>query len=88
MVTDSFHACVFSILFRKPFVVYCNIGRGLSRINSLLKIFTMEGRLVSSADEFIDKKEHFLSLIDEAILNIALDSWRRKSQKFISRAGL
>lgn len=88
VVTDSFHACVFSILFRKPFVVYGNIGRGLSRINSLLKIFTMEGRLVSSADEFIDKKEHFLSLIDEAILNIALDSWRRKSQKFISRAGL
>lgn len=88
VVTDSFHACVFSILFRKPFVVYGNIDRGLSRINSLLKIFTMEGRLVSSTDEFIDKKEHLLSLIDEAILNIALDSRRRKSKKFISRAGL
>ena len=31
IVTDSFHACVFSILFNKPFIVVGNANRGMSR---------------------------------------------------------
>ena len=38
IITDSFHACIFSILFNKQFVVIGNIDRGLSRIKSLLSI--------------------------------------------------
>ena len=37
VLTDSFHACVFSILFHKPFGVFGNPERGLSRIESLLR---------------------------------------------------
>ena len=37
VITDSFHACVFSILFHKPFVAIGNSGRGLTRFTSLLK---------------------------------------------------
>ena len=44
VVTDSFHACVFSILFNKPFVVVGNKDRGLSRFDSLLRLFNLEGR--------------------------------------------
>lgn len=47
VVTDSFHACVFSILFHKPFVVVGNKGRGLTRVKSLLKIFGLEKALYS-----------------------------------------
>lgn len=48
VVTDSFHACVFSILFKKQFVVIGNETRGMSRIESLLKMFEIEDRLVTS----------------------------------------
>ena len=45
-ITDSFHACVFSILFHRPFVVICNPSRGLSRIEWLLRQFGLTDRLV------------------------------------------
>lgn len=38
IVTDSFHACVFSILFEKPFIIIDNPQRGSSRIKSLLRM--------------------------------------------------
>lgn len=50
VVTDSFHACVFSIIFGKPFVVYGNEERGLSRFYSLLSLFGLENRLITSID--------------------------------------
>lgn len=48
VITDSFHATVFSILFGKPFIVISNKARGLSRIDSLLKMFGLEAHVVSS----------------------------------------
>lgn len=51
VVTDSFHATVFSILFGKPFIVVANQVRGLSRIDSLLKMFGLEEHAVSSLAE-------------------------------------
>ena len=51
VVTDSFHATVFSILFEKPFIVIANKARGLSRIDSLLKMFGLEEHVVSSLAE-------------------------------------
>lgn len=54
VITDSFHACVFSILFHKPFICIGNEGRGTSRFTSLLKMFNLQDRLVSSLDDFTD----------------------------------
>lgn len=45
IITDSFHACVFSIIFNKPFLVIGNRDRGLTRIESLLEDFDMLDRL-------------------------------------------
>lgn len=50
VITDSFHACVFSIIFRKPFVVIANESRGVARIKSLLMQFGLEDRLVLNPD--------------------------------------
>ncbi|WP_278560612.1 polysaccharide pyruvyl transferase family protein [Phocaeicola plebeius] len=47
IITDSFHACVFAILFHKPFVVYGNAKRGTSRFVSLLKLFSIEDKLIT-----------------------------------------
>ena len=46
VVTDSFHACVFSILFNKPFIVVGNDSRGLSRFTSLMRLFGLGDRLL------------------------------------------
>ena len=48
VVTDSFHGCVFSILFKKPFVVIGNEKRGMARFQSLLKTFGLENRLITA----------------------------------------
>jgi len=52
VIADSFHACVFSIIFEKPFVVFGNVARGLSRFESILGILGMEGHLITKAEEF------------------------------------
>ena len=42
IVTDSFHGAVFSILFKRDFIVYANQERGVDRLSSLLKTFNIE----------------------------------------------
>ena len=49
VVTDSFHGMVFSILFKKDFIVCPNIQRGTDRFISLLGLFGLQERIV--ADE-------------------------------------
>lgn len=46
VVTDSFHGTVFSIIFNKPFIAVGNSKRGMSRFQSLLKMFKLEDRLI------------------------------------------
>ncbi|WP_148295498.1 polysaccharide pyruvyl transferase family protein [Prevotella dentasini] len=47
VITDSFHACVFSIIFQKPFVVFGNTNRGLSRLKSLLEPLGLMNNIIS-----------------------------------------
>lgn len=47
VVTDSFHGCIFSILFNRPFWVIPNENRGTTRFHSLLKFFHLENRIVT-----------------------------------------
>jgi hypothetical protein len=51
IVTDSFHGCVFSIIFNKPFLVVGNKERGLARFTSLLNTFGLEDRLIINAED-------------------------------------
>lgn len=44
IVTDSFHACVFSIIFNKPFYIIGNPRRGVARIKSLLNLFGIDDK--------------------------------------------
>lgn len=46
VVTDSFHGCVFSIIFNVPFYAVVNQSRGASRFRSLLEQLTLEKLLV------------------------------------------
>jgi len=78
VVTDSFHACVFSILFHKPFYVLPNKGRGMSRIESLLKMFGIEQRLLLQYELNVSSE-----VIEWDKVDRQLEHWRRKSQLFL-----
>ena len=80
VITDSFHACVFSIIFNKPFIVYGNRERGFARFESLLKIFGLEERIVTSLndiDKIINKP------IDWETVNRKHKEWKEKSISFL-----
>lgn len=53
VVTDSFHACVFSILFHKPFFVIGNKARGMARFTSLLGQFGLSDRLINNFQDIV-----------------------------------
>lgn len=48
VITDSFHGCAFSIIFNKPFICIGNKERGQARFDSLLKLFSLENRLINN----------------------------------------
>jgi len=78
VVTDSFHACVFSILFHKPFVVVGNRRRGLARMESLLVMFGLEDRLCFEDSLCSDLKGIDWDRVDEK-----LEVWRGKSWRVL-----
>ena len=85
IVTDSFHGCVMSILFHKPFLVVGNASRGLSRVTSLLEMFGLEDRLVQGIDPE-DDGEYYVSGIDWARVDSVLEEYRVKSMDFLKRS--
>lgn len=81
--TDSFHGCVFSILFNSPFVVYGNKKRGMARFHSLLAQFGLEDRLVTTLDDAV----RVATLpIDWVRVNARLAELRLLSQSFLNGA--
>ena len=88
IVTDSFHACVFSILFKKPFVVWGNKSRGMSRFESLLGMFGLEKRIITSYEDFERRKHELLNAIDYEPVMDKLIHMRKKSFYFFEKNGL
>ena len=80
VVTDSFHACVFSILFEKPFIVYGNKDRGMARFHSLLSIFGLENRLITNS---ADAQKVIAEPIDWNAVNARKKEWQEKSLNFL-----
>ena len=83
VITDSFHACVFSILFNKPFVCIGNKSRGNARFDSLLGLFGLEFRLVEGLS---DIEEKILIPIYWDRVNKILKEKRKEANEFIVNA--
>lgn len=81
VVTDSFHGCVFSILFNKPFVTTSNINRGNARIESLLRMFGLENHLVHNVEEYDARTDYALA----SEVQTRLDRLRIKSMDFLKQ---
>lgn len=82
VVTDSFHACVFSILFGKRFIAYGNRERGICRFTSLLKTFGLENRLIFNSDGYNDTMLNDLP----TQTNDVLTEMRRKSFVYLQQS--
>lgn len=72
IITDSFHGCVFSVLFNRQFVMYVNKLGGFGRIESLYKLLEIEYKL---NDIYQD--------IDYKAVNEKIKVLRKESLKFL-----
>lgn len=70
VICDSFHGCVFSIIYNKPFVVIGNQRRGMARFTSLLRMFDLENRLCLNPLEFSLPKDPDYSRIQLKIARL------------------
>ena len=84
VVTDSFHATVFSIIFNKPFITIINISRGSSRIKSLLSMFGLENRMISSITQVSDNLLY--ETINWDIVNKIIEMEKDKSLNWLKKA--
>lgn len=80
VITDSFHACVFSIIFNKPFLVIGNAERGMSRFYSLLRMFGLEHRMVQNPMDFVLEDWCFVHP------NVDVDKFQKASITFLEKS--
>lgn len=64
IVTDSFHGCCFSTIFKKKFIGILNSNRGATRFESLFPKLNLNDRILTNIDEYNYKKELLYSEID------------------------
>lgn len=84
VITDSFHGTVFSILFNKPFWTIGNKERGMARFESLLRVFSLEHRLVASPSLLLEMDVE--EAIDWEYVNTQLIAWRKRSIGFLQNS--
>ena len=83
VITDSFHGTVFSLIFHKQFAVMGNPQRGLTRIESILKLFGCEGRFLNDVEQIsnvLDEK------IDYGIVSKKIEELKQVSMDFLKDA--
>ena len=81
--TDSFHSCVFAILYNRPFVVFNREGANInmnSRLDTLLKKFKLENRWYNGKIT----KEQLQADYEEAYKILEVE--RKKSKEFLKNA--
>lgn len=80
--TDSFHACVFSVLFKKRFEIFNRIGESVSmnsRIESLIEILKLKTKNSEHGSQIIEVTAY-------TNIDVTLESAKTKSLKYLDRA--
>ncbi len=81
VVTDSFHACVFAIIFNKPFIAYGNVSRGSSRFVSMLSKFGLQQQFISKSQMLnIDSLERKIDWVE---VNRELKSLQQEAYNYL-----
>ena len=79
VITDSFHACIFAMIFNKPFIVIGNKKRGIGRLESLLSEFGQEKRLI------LDSNNKFDISVLKLVPNVNLSQMKETSLEFLKK---
>lgn len=86
IITDSFHGCVFAILFNKPFIVYGNNSRGLTRFDSLLETFNLKSRFITNSLEL--RQEVITENICFDKTNEIISQYRKDANTFFEKVNM
>lgn len=81
VLSASFHATMFSIIFNKQFATILPNAQTNERIESLLKYFGLENRIVKNTRDITCLNE----IIDFAPVNEKLEKFRRESKEMIRK---
>lgn len=82
VITDSFHGCVFSIIFNKPFICILNTSRGIGRFKSLMNTFkTTKDRFFKNC-----KDVNYELLTKDLNINDELNTFIKSSAEFLNNA--
>lgn len=73
VITDSFHACVFSIIFNKQFIVYGNEDRGMERFKTICNQLGLEDRITTNSGCYSKDRIDY-SKINRRLENLRCDS--------------
>ena len=82
VITDSFHGCVFSIIFRKEFSALLNSSRGAGRFTSLLGKFNLLDRIVEDPQQGLVPSKP----IDWRVIETILKQWQELSINYLKKA--
>lgn len=82
VLTDSFHATVFSIIFNKKFIDVLPKNKTGTRIESILAILSIDNRILKDYNDF----ELVEKSIDYEIVNKRIEEEREKSLELLKRA--
>lgn len=83
VLTDSFHATVFSIIFQRQFVVMANPKRGNARLKLLLDSLGLSDRMAHSEEQALEVASR---AVDWTVVNQRLNELRSFSVEFLSNA--
>lgn len=83
VITDSFHACVFSILFHKPFIAIGNAERGMARFQSLLEQFDLADRLIINLPQL--QQFNLSAPINFAAIDAKLNAERERATTYLKQ---
>lgn len=81
IITDSFHGMLFSVIFKKQFIVIANERRGLARFESFLTTIGLQSRLISSKNK--DYEKILENNIDYKLVDKILDDEKKYSKLFL-----
>lgn len=85
VLTDSFHAVVFAIIFNKQFLCIGNKERGLTRFTSLLDLFDLNKRLIYSKKDLTGVLLHDIYKIDYEQVNLKKEELKEISLNYLTK---
>jgi hypothetical protein len=85
VMTDSFHGTIFSILYRRQFILYAKSPKLTSRMRSILQLLGLESRIVTGDSSATDIEKVLQEQIDYKQVSERLEVQRKISNNFLSR---